>query len=191
MSETRSTNTVPMESSSFDSMTLDEAKAQKKRLTQRIKAFDAEFKELHGRDPTKEDYEISGLRADFDKYELARQRIAELRQLAKQSQVAKDAVATTEEERLAIERARLHDDRLATARLMFNQKYPLSTGCMTYPQLCNLVHPCTHICRFRTLSIWLFEQAFRSFFAGFSSSTMTRVMICTACTIVFLPFESL
>ena len=85
-------STVPMESSSFDSMTLDEAKAQKKRLTQRIKAFDAEFKELHGRDPTKEDYEISGLRADFDKYELARQRIAELRQLAKQSQVMTRAI---------------------------------------------------------------------------------------------------
>ena len=98
MSETRSTNTVPMESSSFDSMTLDEAKAQKKRLTQRIKAFNTEFKEEHGRDPTKEDYKMSGLRADIDKYELARQRIAELRQLAKQSQVAKDAVATTEEE---------------------------------------------------------------------------------------------
>jgi hypothetical protein len=28
----------------------------------------------------------------------------------------------TEEERLAVERARMHDDRLATARLMFNQK---------------------------------------------------------------------
>merc|ERR1719281_1555432 len=31
----------------------------------------------------------------------------------------------TEEERLAVEKARLHDDRLATARLMFNQKSEL------------------------------------------------------------------